>query len=286
MAKKSLQDGGADAVGQGNYGDAPPAASRGSLLTYAVIIAVAAAVMALAYYSITGSGGQGLSSRQIFSDMSNSTLNQTQALFVNDLERSENLSSLMVSYTTGNGTIDSYKMGDYNKTVISSTVEFGNLRNVNSTYYYDTNTTVTCFNDTAYSGAQMTNSSLQCFSGDQGLSYLEETPFTAANVSALSYHLVFNNTVTYEGTKSMAGRDCDYFVISNATGANLRSNYSVFDLCIDPQYGIPLYLNETYVSAGVPSSIAFIATAVSANVSGSEFVIPQQYLNALPKSII
>jgi hypothetical protein len=279
-------------------------------LKYITIIAVAVVAIIIAYNALFGSGGKSLSSKQIFSNVSSSKLNQTQSLFVNDLERSENVSSLQVSYyssnstqyitqssnltiaITSNQTIDSYKLGDYNKTVITGTVAYTNAKNgtviaknMSSVYYYNTNTTVTCFNDTTYSSASVTNSSLQCASGDQGLSYLEETPFTAANVSALSY-LVFNNTVTYSGTRSIAGRECDYFIISNETASNLQSNYTVYDLCIDTQYGIPLYVNATDVVGGVPSSFGFTATAVSANVSGSEFVIPQQYLSSISHSII
>jgi hypothetical protein len=117
------------------------------------------------------------------------------------------------------------------------------------------------------------------------MSFIEATPYTAVNVSSLSY-LVFNSTVSYTGTKTIAGRGCDNFIISNATASNLQSNYSIFNICLDNQYGIPLYLNQTVVSGGIPSSFAVTATAVSANASSSEFVIPQQYLNAIPKSII
>ncbi len=156
---------------------------------------------------------------------------------------------------------------------------------MSGTYYYNTNTTLTCFNDTTYSAGLVTNSSLQCGSGDQGMSFMEATPYTAVNVSSLSY-LVFNSTVSDAGAKTIGGRGCEDFIISNATTANLQSNYSVFNICLDNQYGIPLYLNQTVVSGGIPSSFAVMATAVSANASSSEFVIPQQYLNAVPKSII
>ena len=183
-------------------------------------------------------------------------------------------------------------MGNYNKTVIQYHNSYANTqngdviaKNISSIYYYNTNTTITCFNDTTYSSGLVTNSSLQCGSGDQGLSDIEETPFTAVNVSSLSY-LVFNNTVTYDGAETIAGRSCDDFIISNATASNLQFNYSVFNLCIDTQYGVPLYFNETDVIGGVPSSFVFTATAVSTNVPSSEFVIPQQYLNSIQQSII
>ena len=229
--------------------------------------------------------------------------------FVGDLQKSQNLSSLYVSYYSSNGTyevpessnltlaitsnqtIDSYKLDNYNRTTITSITTYANsktgaqiAKNVSSIYYYDSNTTITCFNTTAYSGTVVENSSLQCGPGDQGLDHIEETPFTAANVSILAY-LVFNNTVTYGGAKSVLGRSCDNFIISNETSANLESNYSSINICIDKQYGIPLYLNQTNVVHGVPSSYEFAAIVVSANVSGSEFIIPQKYLNAVSSPV-
>jgi hypothetical protein len=312
VAKKNIQKDGKDTGSQNGPFTAPRAAKsggRGNLLKYAVVIVVAGVLIALAYYALSGSGG-GLTSRQIFSNVSSANLNQTQARFVNDLMRSENVSDLYVSYyfsnateyvtpssnltiaITSNRTIDSYKLGNYNVTSIASVVAYTNTKskvviekNVSEIYYYDTNTTLTCFNDTSYSSTLIANASLQCAFGDQGLSYLEESPFTAVNVSSLSY-LVFNNTVTYGGTRRIAGRGCDDFVISNETASNLRSNYTIFNFCIDSQYGIPLYINDTTVVNGIPSSFAFAATAVSVNVTGSELAIPRQYLNAVPKSII
>ncbi len=285
-------------------------ASKGSMLKYTAIAAVVCVVLVLMYYAFTGGGSKSLSSKQIFSDVSSYNLNRTQALFVSDLEKSENVSSIYVSYyssnatefipqsgnltieITNNQTIDSYKMGNYNRTVITGIVAYTNskngvllAKNVSSVYYYHTNATVTCFNDTTYSSPIGTNSSLQCGSGDQGLSYLEQTPFTAANVSSLSY-LVINTTVTYSGTKSIAGRSCDDFIISNATASNLQSNYTVYTMCIDTQYGMPLYFNATEVAGGVPNSFAFTATAVSTSVPAAEFVIPPQYLSTISHSII
>ncbi len=285
-------------------------ATNRRLLKYVAIAVIVGVVLVLGYYTITGVSSHSLNSKQIFSNVSSYDLNQTQSLFVNDLEKSENVSSLQVAYyssntteqvpesgnvtiaITYNQTIDSYKSDTYNKTVITDTVAYTNsetgariIKNVSSVYYYDTNTTVTCLNDTSYSALSVTNSSLQCGFGDQGWSYLEETPFTAANVSALSY-LVFNNTITYKGVKSIAGRSCDGFIFSNATAANLQSNYTIYNLCIDTRYGIPLYFNATEVAGGVPNSFVFTATAVTTSVSASEFVIPPQYLSAIPNSII
>lgn len=290
-----------------------PATNTGNknILMYIAIAVVVVVVIAIAYYEFSSLGsGKGMSSTQILSNISSSNLNQTQALFVNDLKKSEGVSNLYVSYysasptehitqssnltiaISSNQTIDSYKLGNYNRTAIINISAYTNSKNgdiieesINDTYYYNTNTTVTCFNDTSSTSGLVTNSSLGCANGDQGLSYLEETPFTALNVSALGY-LVFNSTVTYGGIKTIAGRSCDSFIISNATTANLESNYSVFNLCLDTQYGVPLYLNQTDVVSGLQSSFSFTAKAVAANVTSSDFVIPQSYLNTIQKSII
>lgn len=317
MAKKTTQDddsGYAAAGGQSGAGGSvsnPAASTNGrSSSKYLTVILVAAIVIVVAYYLLSALGGQSLNSKQIFSNVSSASLNQTQSRFVSDLERSENVTSLFVSYFSGNTTqrvpqssnltvaintnetVDSYKLGDYNKTVDTSIVAYTNTengdviaKNVSGIYYYNTNTTLTCFNNTAYSSGLVTNSSLQCGSGDQGLNYIEETPYTAVNVSDLSY-LVFNNTVTYGGTKTIAGRSCDDFIISNATSSNLESNYTVFNICVDTQYGVLLYLNDTDVTGGIPSSFEFTATAVSTNVPASAFVVPQQYLSAIQNPII
>lgn len=293
------------------YAQQPAAAkTKRSPLMYIAAAVIAIVLIAIAYYVLSGSGGQSLSSEQIFNNMSSANLNQTQMLFVNDLKKSENVTNLQVSYYSSNATqymtqssnltiaissnmtINSYKLGNYNKTAVIGIVAYTNARNadviaknVSGTYYYNTNTTITCFNDTAYSSGLVTNSSLQCGSGDQGMYFLEQAPYTAVNVSSLSY-LIFNSTVTNVGTKLIIRRGCDDFIISNATSANLQSNYSVFNICIDNQYGIPLYFNETDVIGGIPSSFAITATSVSTNVTSQELAIPQSYLSASRQSII
>jgi hypothetical protein len=313
MAKKSTQsddsDGSSSSQNSSSTSSQPTTTSRSPLI-YVGIAVVVIIIIVIAYYALAGVGTSGPSAEQILNNASNSSLNQTQMLFINDLRKTEGVSNLQVSYYSSNATqyvkqssnltiaisnnqtVNSYKMGNYNKTVITSIMAYTDTnngqsveKNVSSVYYYNTNTTVTCFNDTTYSSVLVTNSTLECGTGDQGLSYIEETPFTAVNVSYLSY-LTFNNTLTYSGSKTIAGRNCDNFIISNATASNLESNYSVFDLCLDTQYGIPLYFNETDVVAGAPSSFVFTATSVSANVSSSEFVIPPQYLSSIQQSII
>ncbi len=241
MARKTSQTDDSDSTStQTNADDSTQQATntnKRSPWIYVAIIAIVVIVIAVAYYEFSGYVGPSLSSKQILNNASNSSLNQTQALFINDLKKSENVNNLEVTYYSSNATqhiaessnltiaissnqtISSYKMGNYNKTVTTGIVAYTNAnngevitKNVSSVYYYNTNTTVTCFNDTTYSAGLVTNSSLQCGTGDQGLSYIEETPFTAVNVSSLSY-LAFNNTLTYGGVKTIAGRSCDYLIV-------------------------------------------------------------------------
>ncbi len=316
MARNTQTSNTNNTSGQGNSGSGaatPTGTTKRSPVMYIAAAVIVIIIIAVAYLVLSGNlgNGQSLSSKQIFSNVSNMSLNQTQRLFINDLELSENVSNLYVSYYSNNATqyitqsgnltiaigsnttINSYKLGNENRTAVTGIIAYTNARNgdvlaknVTGTYYYNTNTTLICFNDTSYSSVLVTNSSLQCGSGDQGLSFMEQTPYTAVNVSSLSY-LIFNTSVSYVGTKSVIGRSCDDFIISNATGANLESNYSVFNICVDRQYGIPLYFNETDVSYGIPSSFAITATAVSTNVTSQDMVIPSQYISAAaPKSII
>lgn len=290
--------------------------SSRTILLYIVVIVLIAIIAFVAYTIVSGGigklslGGGPTSAVNTLSNTSTAGLNTTQTLFINDLKKSLGVTNLYVGYYSSNATnyikqsstvtiaissnqtVDSYKLGNENRTTITGIVAYTNennseqiSKNVSSLYYYNTNETVLCYNDTTYTAGLVDNSTLECGTGDQGLSYIEDTPFTAANVSSLSY-LVYNNSVSYGGTKTIAGRTCDSFVISNETGANLESNYSVFDLCLDTQYGVPLYMNETDVVYGTPSSFSFTATGLSTNVTASEMTIPQAYINAIPKSII
>src|SRR5271157_2873382 len=102
MARKSAKnDDSDDTDSQDNKADnAQPATNeaKGSLTKYIAIIVVVGVVLVLGYYAVSGLGGHSLSSRQIFSNVSSAGLNKTQALFVSDLEKSENVSNLQVSY--------------------------------------------------------------------------------------------------------------------------------------------------------------------------------------------
>ena len=89
----------------------------------------------------------GPSSSQIFNNVSNANLNQTQMLFVNDLEKSENVTNLYVSYYSKNATqyitqssnltlaissnmtIDSYRLGNYNRSSITGVQAYTNAKN-------------------------------------------------------------------------------------------------------------------------------------------------------------
>jgi hypothetical protein len=201
-----------------------------------------------------------------FHNLSNSTLNRTGLTLLQDLKKSLNVTSLHVTYLTGNNqTIDSYHLAGYNKTVYHT--------NTYTIYYYETNMTLACLNQSG--------SSVKCSKGTGGYNYLVKFPYTAKNISMFGILMVEGN-LTSTGTQIIAGRKCDNFEFSNLTRGNLLSNYSVINLCLDSQYGIPLYVNETGVIGGaLNSAVRLTATYFSTNVSKSDFAIPASYTKAL-----
>ncbi len=316
MPKKKSQDD-STTVAPAPTAKTQPAAQQGTegkrntIILYAILILVVVIVIALAYYAISSlTGGSGLNSRQALDSLSNSSLNQTQMMLLSDFQKTENLTAIYASYFSGNGTtyvnepgnitiainntqtVGSYLLGSYNRSDLSNPVIYTNVKtrqviasNTSGIEYYRTaNTTITCFNQTTLSSG-VTNSSIDCTNGDGGISSLEQFPFSIGNVTALAAQMLAAN-LTYGGTKTIIGRPCDSFVASNETTSNLLSNYSVIAVCIDRQYGIPLYLNETDIVGGIPNSTEFTITRISTNVSGSDFVIPQKYLDNLSQSII
>jgi len=290
-----------------------PHVGRGrNLFLYVIIGLVVLVLVVVIYFAVTSlSSTSAPTSGQVLNNITNSSgLNTNQSMFVNDLKKSESVSNLKVIYYSANATervtwpgnttvainsnqtIDSYTYDGYNRTDYVSIVSYTDTKtnvvlqeNVSAVEFYSTNKTISCFNDTSYASGLQTNNTLQCYNGDEGLDYLEQSPFSAANDSGLAY-LVFNNTVSYRGTKSYAGRSCDDFLISNASYSNLQSNYTVYDICLDSQYGIPLYLNQTNVTNGMPTSFYFVATAVSADVNASQVAIPTAYSSIVQSSFI
>lgn len=313
--KKSTQD--SDNNSQSSPNQSTQSTQKRNPLVYVAVIVVIFVVIGVAVYYFSKSGGQGqsVSTSNILSNLSSSNLNTTQQLFVSDLERSQNDSSLQVSFYSSNATehvqsgnetiaissnqtIDSYKAGNQNVSVQRDMLVYTNeatgqvlAKNITALYYYNiSSNTITCYNQTTYTlgayGLAVSNATLQCQPGDGGLSYLEEYPFRPTNVSSIAV-LVNMGNITYKGSKTVMGRSCDDFILSNATSANLLSNYSTLDVCIDKQYGIPISFNETDVVGGVPQKpYTFVATSISSSVSASDFVIPSEYLSNVSQSII
>lgn len=285
-----------------------------SLLLIGAIIVIVVIIIGIAYYAITKlSSGSSTPTSATLNSISNSSLNQTAALFLTDLKNSQYVSALHVTYfesnatiystppganysiaITSNQTVQSYKLNDYNRTDVINLFAYTNTKdgdvlseNVSDIEYYNSNTTIICFNQTTYELGAKTNSSLQCESGDGGESFIEQFPFTADNITAFAF-VIDNATYSlkYVGTETYIGRSCDDFIISNETTSNLLTNYSAFSMCLDHQYGVPLYFNATEVVGGIPNSTVYTATALSTNVTASDFVIPQAYLDNVSHSII
>jgi hypothetical protein len=290
-----------------------------SIMLYIAVIVAIFIIIALVYYGITYLGNKSsskLTGQNIFNNLTNQSLNQTQLRFVDDLKLSQSLGALHVIYYSSNATeylpalnnvtlainsnqtINSYTLGKQNASSITQVLAYTNTKtnqvvakNVSEIAYYNTtNSTISCFNDSVYGegpyGLAKTNSSLQCYSGDGGASFLEGYPFRITNVSSIAA-LIYEGNMTYQGTKMVIGRSCDSFVISNETSANLLSNYSVDSMCIDTQYGVPLYFNETDVIGGKPyPALGLTATLISTNVPQSAFNIPVAYSDNVSSSLI
>jgi len=256
-----------------------------------VIIIIAAAYI----FSVSGSGHP-----QTGVNTTNATAQQV-ALY-SDLAKALNITSISVVYSTGanftevvphgnttvrvTGTesIDSYQLGNYSKALFLNNIVYTNttnnatvVRNISDVYYYATpNNTITCLNQSSYVYGTTNGVSLECVHGTGGLSYLMFFPFTIRNVTALAY--LGQDSISYQGLQSTNGRACDAFVVSNATSAT-QSNYSRVLMCLDSQYGIPLYFNETNIVDGSLQQGAFLmATSVSAGPSASQMAIPSEYL--------
>lgn len=297
------QDG---AAAQGSQGR-----SGGFLKILAVLVVVLIAVIVIyLFFAGSGSSVPQQQNANIYSNATNSNLTSGQMLFYKDLARVSNLSGMVVSFSLqpeatfqtmpyGNATLDvvsqqnvtSYLLGQSVRTSYLNNVEYvgsanGSVisRNFTGIYYYsNSNNTVVCQNLTTYVGGRA-NSSFGCLKGNGGLQGIVDFPFTLNNLTAVGY--LGQSNITYEGTRSVAGRSCQSF-LSSGLGSNLFGNYSIVSVCLDGQYGIPLYYNETDYSGGTAyQGPYFLAESVSTNVSPSELAIPGAYLNDSSSSMI
>jgi hypothetical protein len=286
-------------------------------LMYAAVAILIIAIVVMAYF-LFNLNAKRQATNKILSNknLSNSSFNRTQLILLQDLQKSlstyKNLNSsqtkgIHVTYYVENGThyiqqsnginltvngsetIDAYQLGSFNKTIIRNTLIYSNSKtgklvskNISSIYYYSSNTTITCFNDTTII-SNHSNSSLQCTSGDAGLDYILKYPYMASNISQFGY-LILEGNITYGGVKAILGRNCDSFEFSNVTHTTLLSNYSVTNLCLDSVYGIPIYARSIDIVNGTPiSTYNYTATNFSTNVQGSSFIIPAAYLTNISK---
>lgn len=143
--------------------------------------------------------------------------------------------------------------------------------------YNDSNSTVLICTHNFIEVTGISNSSLSCSQGYGANTGLAIFPFTLTNVSWLGYMTKLSN-FAYHGTKTIVGRSCDDFKVSNLTSSN-QLNYT-FEICVDKSYGVPLYYNSTgYENGTVNSTVQYLATNISQNISSEDFVIPPSLLN-------
>jgi hypothetical protein len=282
------------------------ARKRTNPIFYIIIVILAVALAGIAYYVLVGSSG----SVAPFNFSNTTGLNATQKMYIDDLKSAQQSGGIEVTYARGpaisqritesaNLTVEenvsqeitSYALGSDSRSIYAVNATFTNVANgkvlnwsASTVYYYNTTSaTVTCQSNTTTS--MPVNSSPYCFTGAGGASFLQSFPFTLKNLSYMGYLsedngvLLGNVSVSYGGTKTYAGNRCDSFVISNAT-ADLLSNYSVYDICIDGALGLPLYFNQTDIVDGAVNDTYYLqAVSVSTNVSSSDFVIPSAYIS-------
>ncbi len=284
--------------------------SKASPFAYIGVVILLIAILVLAYLVINASTNPGanLRKQQTFNivNLSNSTVNRTKLILLSDLKKSLNLSSFSISYVSDNAsrvvqgqgsftlniasvrTINSYHANNYSVTIYKNTTTYtdantGELlsKNVSGIYYYSkANMQIECANHTTINTAGAENTTLDCGHGIQNNYYLLQFPYYAKNISKLGI-LVIEGNITYTGTKAIANRSCDNFVFSNITNANLLLNYSVVDLCLDSEYGIPLYIRGTNIIQRVPNkTIIWTMSQFATNASASDFIVPEQYLRA------
>ncbi len=279
-------------------------AANRSKLAYAAIAVVIVVILIMAYLLLNLNAKKvAVSNLSKNDNLSNSTFNRTQLMMLSDLKKSLNISALEVVYSSNytksipesqnltlivnsSSTTESYVLGSYRKTLYKNVLSYTNAKtgaliskNTTNIYYYDSNITLTCLNQSVTNSSGGIQSSLNCSRGINGQNYLAAFPFTASNISELGVFVVEGN-LTYAGTRSIINRNCDDFIFSNLTQVNRPSSYSVVNLCLDMQDGVPLYANQTEILNGVPSSPATLtATYFSTNVSNSTFMIPNAYLN-------
>lgn len=284
---------------QGNRGS-----QKGRMLIYLGII-ILVAIIAVVYLLSPTKNASFLS----IYNLSNPNLTQNQRLFLEDLQNVSNADSLSISYSAGrtiqlipysnnvivvsasSDNFISYRLGSEIKSIFNSNFtqidQSSNTlitKNDTSLYFYSTsNGTMACAIDDKYMNST-SNFSIRCQRGDAGLSFLEQFPSVPTNSSSIIFYLTIGNT-SYVGQKSFIGRSCDDFHITNETTS--PANYTTAEICIDKQYGVPLYLNMSDVAGGsVTSGSTLVATSITTNVSASEFVIPAKFLNNVSSGTI
>lgn len=273
--------------------------SNRKTLIYILVGVMLVLILAAAYFTLF-SGPSTPPNQNIYSNLSSANLTPGQHAFYVDLAKAANVSSIGVTYFAGNYTnatispggaplvsttqqiITAYRSGADNASELLTTVTYFDAAsnsivgtNSSDVYFYNTTQgTVTCINETTSAGI-IRNGNLTCTFGDGGLGYLRSFPFEITNVTALGY--LGTGSVTYSGPSTMIGRACDDFLVSNLISPS-ASNYSQVSLCMDEQYGIPLYFNETDYSNGVPSQgLLLVAQNISSNVPASAVSIPAAY---------
>ncbi len=213
-------------------------------------------------------------------------------MFDSELNMSSSLSDIGVEYVFGNTsaelksgtqriqvlqseTIYSYRFGGYSKAVMDTSLSYAQGQNTlvsysNITSYFNTPMLeLTCVNQSVYHTAGASNATISCINGTSS----EQADSFPISINAVAGLEAITKTYSgsYLGTKNISGRTCDDYLFSNTTQAVTTT----YNICLDTDYGMPLYMNETVAKNGTYSySTYMIMKRIYSNLNSSYFKIP------------
>ena len=213
-------------------------------------------------------------------------------MFDSELNISGSLSDIGVEYAFGNTsakmgsgtqqvdvlqseTIYSYLFDGYSKEVMDVSLSYmqghntlDNYSNVTS-YFVTPALKLSCINQSVYRTAGTSNTTVSCVNGSSPEQAGSFPLSIKAAVNLASIATTYPGS--YLGTKNISGRICNDYLFSNTTQAVTTT----YNICLDSDYGIPDYMNETVFKDGVYShSTYMVLKRIYTSLNSSYFKIP------------
>ena len=213
-------------------------------------------------------------------------------MFDSELNISGSLSDIGVEYAFGNmstelnsgaqqihvlqsETIYSYRLGGYSKSVMDTSLSYMQGQNTldnysNITSYFNTPALkLRCVNQSVYRTSGASNATVSCVNGSTSE---QAGSFPLSINAAVGLAAIANGySGSYLGKRNISGRMCDDYLFSNTTYAVTTT----YNICLDRNYGIPVYMNETVFKDGVYShSTYMVLKRIYTSLNSSYFKIP------------